>query len=362
VEQIGKYKVIDVIARGGSGVIYRAVDPCLGRIVAIKALSAPSGAEAEIRGRFFLEARIAAALSHKNIVTIFELNDDPLLPNIVMEYLEGEDLKHLISRQIALPIEQKLRILIEVCEGLSCAHGKGVIHRDIKPGNIFVTRAGTVKLLDFGLARTTSFDPSQPDLPMGTPAYMSPEQLRGQPLDQRTDIFSLGVVAYELLTHVRPFRSETEMSTVFKIMQSDPEPMENVEPTIPIELSSVVGVMLEKDPEKRYRHVKDLCKELESIAILLEERKRILRVEIRDALSHLEELIAKNKDRLGEVAGIAAQMRLTAPEFFETAVPSDVCRLTPWRRELQLDYAGLIKMHEQVRRESARALELVGSK
>lgn len=358
-EQIGKYKVIDVIARGGSGVVYRAVDPGLGRVVAIKTLSAHSGAESEIRNRFFGEARSAAALSHKNIITIFELNDDPFLPNIVMEYLEGEDLKHLISRRVALPIEQKLRMLIEVCEGLSCAHGMGVIHGDIKPANIFITRAGTVKLLDFGIARTASMDISQPDTSMGTPAYMSPEQLGGQSHDQRTDIFSLGVVAYELLTYVRPFRSETELSTVFKIMQTNPEPIEKVEPMIPIELSSVIGGMLEKNPEKRYRHAKDLQKELESIILLLEERKRILRVEIRDALANLEEFIAKNRNLVGEIEGITSRMRLTAPEFLETAIPPDSCRFSPWRRELQLDYASLLEMQEQVRREFDRALALV---
>jgi serine/threonine-protein kinase len=359
VDKIGKYKIIDTIGKGGMGVVYKAQDPRIGRIVAIKTLFAHRDVEPETRHRFLQEARSAGALSHKNIITIYEMDEDAGLAFIAMEYLEGEDLRAVISRRAPVPLEQKLHILTEICEGMAHAHAAGVIHRDIKPGNIFITRTGQVKILDFGLARVTSSEHTLTGTSMGTPSYMSPEQVRGEKLDHRTDIFSLGVVAYELITYVKPFHAETDIATAYKVSHSEPEPVEKVEPRIPIELSSVIAGALEKDPNKRYQQADDLLREFEAVKGLLEERRRVLREEVRAAVAKLTELVRANKNMVEDVAEKLAAMKQAAPEFFDGTIPAQTGDLAPRRRTLQLDYLALIELRDRALHECDRVAALL---
>ncbi|MFH1574228.1 MAG: PEGA domain-containing protein, partial [Acidobacteriota bacterium] len=351
VEKIGKYRILEKIGKGGMGVVYKAMDPRIGRIVAVKTLFAHRGDDAELRHRFLQEARSAGALSHKNIITIYEMDEDEGQAFIAMEYLEGEDMKSLIARRATLPFEHKLQILLEVCEGLAHAHSMGVIHRDIKPGNIFLTKTGQIKLLDFGLARITTSDATLTGMPMGTPSYMSPEQIRGEKQDHRSDIFSFGVVAYELLAYSKPFQAESEYAIAFKITKDEPTAIETFFPTIPIELSSVIGCSLEKDPSRRYQHAEDLLRELEAVRGLLEERKRALRSDAREAIGQLERLVGKNRDLLDDVAEKLEAMKQDAPDFFESSITASASDLTPRKRKLQLDYLALLELSERARRE-----------
>jgi len=356
--KIGKYEVLEKIAQGGMGIVYKARDPRLGRIVAIKTLHARSGDGPAVHAQFVGEARSAGALAHKNIITIYEMDGDAEQSYIVMEFLEGEDLHSLIARRTLLPLEQKLRILTETCEGMAYAHGMGLIHRDIKPGNIFITQSGQVKILDFGLARPPAQDATWSDAPTGTLCYMSPEQVRGEAADHRSDIFSFGVVAYELLVCQHPFRSESEYGSAFKITQVEPRPLESIEPSIPIELSSIVFCALEKESLKRYQQAKEVLEELKSVKSLLYERKRALRDEARQLVAELERVVRENGGLIADLSSRAASLKTFAPELFESSLPPESGQLSAWTRELQPDYFRLLHMRDRARSELEGAVVL----
>ncbi len=264
-ERIGKYRILEKLGQGGMGVVYKALDTLLERVVAVKMVSTNLDADPELRTRFFREGRAAGQLSHRNIVTIFDLGEENGTAYIAMEFLEGEDLRTRLHRSEPMDLRSKIRIMTEVCEGLAHAHERDVIHRDIKPANIFVTRSGPVKILDFGLARTISSDLTSGGRAMGTPNYMSPEQVRGEKVDNRTDIFSLGVSFYELLTHRKAFQGDSFTSTIFKILQNDPTPIENIDPTIPPELCTLVYKALTKDREQRYRNLGEVLRDIKML-------------------------------------------------------------------------------------------------
>jgi serine/threonine protein kinase len=359
VDKIGKYQILETIGRGGMGVVYKALDPRIGRVVAVKTIFSQRDTDPEMRQRFLQEARSAGALSHKNIITIYEMDEDAGQSFIAMEYLEGEDLKSIIARRASMSLEQKLRILVEVCEGLAHAHSMGVIHRDIKPGNIFLTRAGQVKILDFGLARQSTSDLTQTQTSMGTPSYMSAEQVRGEKLDHRTDIFSFGVVAYELLTYTKPFQAETDFGLIFKITYTEPEPVDKVNPALPVELSGVISGALEKDREKRYQQADDLLRELEAVVGIVEERKRTLRKEVREAIGRLEELVRTHPGVIEDVAEKLEEMKQAAPEFFEATILTRSGRSTARRHSLRLEYFELIEFRDRARREFDRVSSLL---
>ena len=235
IEKIGRYKILEQIGQGAMGVVYKALDPFIERVVAVKTMSADLDADPDFRARCFREARSIGQLSHKNIIVIYDLGEEGGKAYMAMEFLDGEDLKFRIARKEHIPLEVKLRYMIEVTEGLSHAHKKEVFHRDIKPGNIYITKTGQVKILDFGLARLASSDMTKSGSVMGTPNYMSPEQIRGTPIDNRSDIFSAGATFYELITYRRPFYSESLQSTFYKVLQEEPEPVETIDPSIPSE-------------------------------------------------------------------------------------------------------------------------------
>ena len=259
---IGRYQLLERLGQGGMGVVYRAHDTLLERTVAVKVISAPIDQNAELRERFFREARAAGQLSHRNIITIRDLGEHDGQPYLAMEFLEGQDLLARMSNPQPLGVRRKLDIAIEICEGLNYAHIHGVIHRDIKPGNIFLTDSGTVKILDFGLARLVTSELTRSNMMMGTLNYMAPEQIRGERVDHRADIFSMGVVLYELLSGKRAFEGDSFASTLYKILQESPTSLHEIDQTLPMEMIDIVERALAKPRDDRYQHTSEMLREL----------------------------------------------------------------------------------------------------
>src|SRR5262249_52448398 len=216
---IGRYEIIDALGRGGMGVVYRARDPRIGRMVAIKLLRISDEGIAE---RFLQEARSAGNLNHRNIVTIYDYGEHEEQPFIVMEFVDGTTLAEQIRKQARLTLGRKLDLVLQLAAGLDYAHGNGIIHRDVKPANLITDRSGVLKILDFGIARVADSGLTQSGVMMGTPNYMSPEQITGAPVDRRSDIFAVGLVFYELLAYRPAFAGETAHSVIHSIVNDAP--------------------------------------------------------------------------------------------------------------------------------------------
>jgi serine/threonine-protein kinase len=257
-EPIGKYKVLGKIGQGSMGVVYKALDPVLNRFVAIKTISAKLSVESEARKRFLREAQSAARLNHPNIVTVYDFGEEHSRIFMAMELLEGQDLKHVIGTSSLSEIGDKLKIMGQICDGLAFAHEKDVIHRDLKPANIHIQPSGDVKIMDFGLARFGTSELTATGTTLGTPNYMSPEQVRGQKADARSDIFSLGAVFYELLTQHKAFDAESLHSVLFQVAESDPLPARHWTPDLPEILVRLLERALAKDPAQRFRHAGEM--------------------------------------------------------------------------------------------------------
>ncbi len=226
-QKIGKYEVRGLVGKGAMGVVYNAVDPALGRAVAIKTLSlaalAGSPHEAELKLRFLREARSAGMLQHPNIITVHELFEEGGTTYLVMELLEGASLSSLLRRKKEMSLGERLSIIDQIADGVSEAHAHRIIHRDLKPSNVFVLKNGVAKVLDFGVAKMGEGELTKAGTVFGTLEYMAPEQVRGSVVNVRADIFSLGVVAYEVLSGRNPFRAENPAAAVFKILSDNPE-------------------------------------------------------------------------------------------------------------------------------------------
>ena len=258
---IGRYQLVEKLGQGGMGVVYRAMDPLLQRVVAVKLIGAMEPGS-DVRERFFREARAAGQLSHKNIITIHDLGEHEGQPYLAMEFLQGEDLQQRMTSQVPMTLARKLELAIEICEGIEYAHDHGVIHRDIKPANIFLTTSGTAKILDFGLARLITSELTDSNMMMGTLNYMAPEQVRGERADHRSDIFSTGVVLYELLGGRKAFEGDSFGATLYKILEEVPEPLHNIDANLPPELVAIVEHALEKPRDARYPHMSDMLRDL----------------------------------------------------------------------------------------------------
>jgi len=260
---IGKYEVIGVLGRGGMGVVYKASDAHLGRLVAIKMLSIRCTEDPDLLKRFYREAQSTAGLQHPNIVTVFDFGEQDGNPYLVMEYLDGESLAGIIASRRYLTFAQKIGYVIEACAGLSYAHERGIVHRDIKPANIMILKNGAVKLVDFGISHIASSTLTRTGEFVGTLNYMSPEQIEGNvSLDQRTDVFSMGVVLYELCTSELPFIAGSVPAVVLKIMHDAPRPLASYPIAYPAELQSIIFRALAKNREERYDSVNELVVDL----------------------------------------------------------------------------------------------------
>jgi hypothetical protein len=254
---IGKYEIVEKIATGGFGTVYKAWDPMIRRAVALKTCEIP---DAGMRARVFREAQLAGNLQHPNITTVYEFGVDGIVPFLVQELLSGEDLDRFIARQDPLPVSEKVRILIAVASALDFAHAAGVIHRDIKPANIRILDSGVVKIMDFGIAKSldSNTNITKDGTAVGSTGYMSPEQIVGETVDARTDIFSLGVVAYELLSGRKPFSHEKLFLLLEQIVKSEPRPLRDVAPGLPESLVAIVERAMRKLPEDRFASAAEL--------------------------------------------------------------------------------------------------------
>jgi serine/threonine-protein kinase len=268
---IGRYRILEKVGQGGMGVVYRAHDTLLERVVALKVISTSIEDNPELRERFFREARAAGQLSHRNIITIHDLGEHDGQPYLAMEFLTGEDLQHRLARQEPMSLRRKLEVAAEICDGLCYAHRRGLIHRDVKPANIFITDEGVVKLLDFGLARMVASELTRSNMMMGTLNYMAPEQVRGERTDHRADIFSFGVVLYEMLSGRKAFQGDSFATTLYKILQDVPEPLLNIDSTLPPDLVWLVEKTLAKARDERYQDLTDVVRDLAIIRQHLSE-------------------------------------------------------------------------------------------
>jgi len=270
---VGRYEIDAELGRGAMGVVYRARDPRIDRTVAIKTVSLlglEPDAEREYRERFVVEARTAGRLSHPRIVTIFDVAEDPntLTPYIVMEYVSGRSLEEMLyTENGTLPLDTALQFTQELAEALDYAHAQDIIHRDVKPSNIIVAEDGHPKLADFGIAKLLNgVDLGQPRrTARGTPAYMSPEQLRGDPVDGRSDLFSLGVILYQLLTGHRPFQGNSVFTISFKAVNRDPVPATAFNAELPPELDHVIARAIAKSPSQRYQTGMEMALDLQDL-------------------------------------------------------------------------------------------------
>ncbi|HSB60373.1 MAG TPA: protein kinase, partial [Vicinamibacteria bacterium] len=256
-KQLGKYRIFAKIGEGAMGEVYKAHDPVLGRFVALKTISQGISSEEAARQRFHREARAAAALNHPNIITVFDFGDEGGTIYMAMELLEGTDLREVIEKRSLTKVTEKLAVMEQICDGLAFAHGKGVVHRDLKPGNIHILPNGQVKIMDFGLARRSE-DAARTAVIMGTPYYMSPEQAQGERATPSSDIFALGSLFYEMLSGRRAFPGDTIPAVLFGVVHRDPEPLTKWSPDAPPALVAVVERALSKDPAWRFRDATEM--------------------------------------------------------------------------------------------------------
>lgn len=268
---IGRYEIVEELGQGAMGRVYKAHDPKIGRAVAIKTLSAVGiGPEMEqYRARFLLEAKSAGRLNHPGIVSVYDVVDDSYgRPCLVLEFVDGTTLDRLVRDQ-PLPLATVLDYVAQVARALEYAHAQGIVHRDVKPANIMITAAGQAKLSDFGIAKIEGTTLTMAGQVLGTPAFMSPEQCKGESVDYRTDIFSLGTVLYTLVGGLKPFPGDTFTSVAYKVVHTDYVPLSELDPKLPPQLDAIIARCLAKEPEARYPAAGHIAMDLDPIRVNL---------------------------------------------------------------------------------------------
>ncbi|MEE8299580.1 MAG: protein kinase, partial [Thermodesulfobacteriota bacterium] len=333
-KKIGKYEILEEVGRGSMGVVYKAHDPLIDRQVAIKVILKGALEIPKVKERFYREARTAGKLSHENITMIYDLGDANDKTYIVMEYLSGHDLRYIIDKKEPLTMGQKLEYAKQICRGLHYAHSHSIIHRDIKPENIKILEDGRVKIMDFGIAKPDTSTLKQASLEtetlltqagmrIGTPWYMSPEQVRGSPVDRRSDIFSFGVLLYEMLTYQKPFKGD-DTTVLYKILHEEPEAIKLEESSLSDELLPVVLKCLEKEPDARYNDCSELLNDLGAVFDKTRQERRI-------------------KDLLAEGYSLAEQKQLNKAilKF------NEILQIDPNHKEANLNIKKLIESEKE---------------
>ncbi len=266
INNLGRYEIVSELGRGAMGVVYKAKDPLIDRMVAVKTINLQNldpEKQKEYEARFYQEAKAAGRLSHPNIVTIYDLGKNDGIAYIAMELMEGNELQHLLDNAKRPSVEETLNIVIQVAAGLAYAHEHDIVHRDIKPSNIMVLKNGQVKIADFGIARLpASLTLTQTGNIMGSPPYMSPELILNRPLAPRSDIFSFGVLLYQMLTGQLPFTGDNPHAVMYQIVQEEPPSPRSLNPEVTDALSAIVAKCLAKQPEDRYQDARELGKDL----------------------------------------------------------------------------------------------------
>ncbi len=265
-KSLGRYKILEVLGQGAMGTVYKSIDPAINRNVALKTIRLDFVSDPEemneLKERLFREARAAGMLSHPNIVTIYDVGTENNLQYIAMEYLEGQTLEDMIHRKVKFNYRIITEIITQICSALDYAHNQGIVHRDIKPANIMILKDYVVKVMDYGIARIDSTSMTRTGIAMGTPNYISPEQLQGRTIDNRCDIFSLGVVMYEMLLNRRPFNRENLTSLIYNIVNNKPEMPSSIDQSIPTLFDRVIDRALQKDPEERFQKASEISSAL----------------------------------------------------------------------------------------------------
>jgi serine/threonine protein kinase len=329
--RVGRYELVERIGKGGMGVVYRGRDTVIGRQVAVKMLVSDIDVSEETRERFFREARSAGQLAHRNIITIYDFGEEGGRAYIVMELLNGESLTSVLARPERLPLEQQVEIMARICEGLAFAHARGIVHRDVKPANLFLTTDGAIKVLDFGVARIASSKLTRSGLIVGTPDYMSPEQVMGKVVDQRSDVFSAGAVFYQLLSGRKPFGAKSLPLILNKVMSENPPALTEAEG--PAELSAIVMKALEKDPANRYQRMVDMLASLTRFLQGWDRQTREIALKACALYQDNERLLAARQAR---AEGDAAEEVAAAPFLRDLPLFQDrgaeVLKVVPFRR------------------------------
>ncbi|MES9946959.1 MAG: protein kinase [Candidatus Thiodiazotropha sp.] len=277
-DTIGRFNLIEEIGEGAMSIVYKAFDPEINRTLAIKLLRGEVAADPEYRYRFLQEAKAAGKLTHPNIVTIFDVGEVEQGPYIAMEFLEGRTLEEMMDSNAPISVREAVVYGIQLAEALDYSHNRGIVHRDVKPGNIISPDDGhTIRITDFGIAHVDSPNKehrTRMGAVLGTPQYMSPEQVEGFPVDGRSDLFSLGVILYQLITGEKPFVSETLTSLLMKIVQEEPPPIDDKTGEIPQSLKKIVEKLLNKKPEQRFQSGKELAAELRTVVHEIDEKQQ----------------------------------------------------------------------------------------
>jgi serine/threonine-protein kinase len=271
VTRIGRYEIERELGRGAMAIVYKATDPVIGRVVAIKTIRLEHGTgmeQTELRQRLYREARSAGGLNHPNIVTIYDIGEEGEVSYIAMEFVEGQTLENWMTSHPIPPTENTISIVEQIASGLDYAAARGIIHRDIKPGNILLTSDLRAKIADFGIAKFSMAKMTQTGLVMGTPSYMSPEQAMGKDLDGRSDVFSLGIIFYEMLTGERPFTGTNPTTIIYKILHEQPVPPRKLNVTLHPGFDYIVRRMLEKNPDSRYQSCNEFIADLRNYRMI----------------------------------------------------------------------------------------------